>query len=72
MGFNLRLPTVLGHEVGGVVEEVGPNVRTVKVGDRVTIPFHDADGELPFFVGLPICCGWSRLTTETSKDNHSQ
>ena len=48
MGFNLRLPTVLGHEVGGVVEEVGPNVRTVKVGDRVTIPFHDADGVTVF------------------------
>jgi D-arabinose 1-dehydrogenase-like Zn-dependent alcohol dehydrogenase len=35
MGLKLPLPTVLGHEVGGVVEEVGPDVRTVKVGDRV-------------------------------------
>jgi D-arabinose 1-dehydrogenase-like Zn-dependent alcohol dehydrogenase len=44
MGLNLPLPTVLGHEVGGVVEEVGRDVRTVKVGDRVTIPCHEADG----------------------------
>ncbi len=44
IGFNLSLPAVLGHEVGGVVEEVGRDVRTVKVGDRVTIPFHEADG----------------------------
>ena len=44
MGLKLPLPTVLGHEVGGVVEELGADVRTVKVGDRVTIPFHEADG----------------------------
>jgi D-arabinose 1-dehydrogenase-like Zn-dependent alcohol dehydrogenase len=48
MGLNLQLPTVLGHEVGGVVEEVGPDVRTVGVGDRVTIPFHEADGTCPY------------------------
>jgi S-(hydroxymethyl)glutathione dehydrogenase/alcohol dehydrogenase len=29
------LPTVLGHESAGVVEEVGSEVRTVKVGDHV-------------------------------------
>jgi D-arabinose 1-dehydrogenase-like Zn-dependent alcohol dehydrogenase len=41
MGLNLLLPTVLGHEVGGVVEEVGRDVRTVKVGDRATwVPNH--------------------------------
>jgi D-arabinose 1-dehydrogenase-like Zn-dependent alcohol dehydrogenase len=47
MGLNLQLPVVLGHEVGGVVEEVGPDVRTVRVGDRVTIPFHESDGTCP-------------------------
>lgn len=30
--------TVLGHEGVGVVEELGPEVRDVKVGDRVVIP----------------------------------
>lgn len=47
IGFNLALPTSTGHEVGGVVEEVGRDVRTLKVGDRVTIPFHESDGTCP-------------------------
>lgn len=28
-------------------EEIGPDVRTLKVGDRVTLPFHEADGTCP-------------------------
>jgi threonine dehydrogenase-like Zn-dependent dehydrogenase len=36
---------VLGHETMGVVEEVGPEVTRVKVGDRVVIPFVIACGE---------------------------
>ena len=31
------LPTVLGHEVAGVVEQVGPEVHTVKPGDHVVV-----------------------------------
>ncbi len=30
--------TILGHEGVGIVEEVGRNVRNLKVGDRVVIP----------------------------------
>jgi threonine dehydrogenase-like Zn-dependent dehydrogenase len=30
--------TILGHEGVGVVEEVGPNVRNLRAGDRVVIP----------------------------------
>jgi threonine dehydrogenase-like Zn-dependent dehydrogenase len=30
--------TILGHEAVGIVEEVGPNVRNLNVGDRVVIP----------------------------------
>lgn len=33
---NPTLPVVLGHEFSGVVVEVGPNVKNIKVGDRVT------------------------------------
>lgn len=47
VGVNVPLPAVMGHEVGGVVVEVGRDVRAVKVGDRVTIPFHEADGTCP-------------------------
>jgi len=35
---------VLGHENMGVVEEVGPGVQRVKVGDRVSVPFNIACG----------------------------
>jgi threonine dehydrogenase-like Zn-dependent dehydrogenase len=35
---------ILGHEFMGVVEETGPNVRNLKRGDRVLVPF-------------TICCG---------------
>jgi alcohol dehydrogenase len=33
------LPMALGHEAAGVVEEVGPGVRDVKVGDAVVLTF---------------------------------
>jgi alcohol dehydrogenase len=41
----IRLPHVPGHELAGEVVEVGPDVRRVRVGDRVTVPF---------------CCGCGR------------
>ena len=31
---------ILGHEAMGVVEEVGPAVRDLRVGDRVVVPFN--------------------------------
>src|SRR5437763_4146262 len=33
--YNHPLPAVLGHESAGIVEQVGSEVRTVKVGDHV-------------------------------------
>ncbi|MBZ5583261.1 MAG: glutathione-independent formaldehyde dehydrogenase [Acidobacteriia bacterium] len=36
--------TVFGHENMGIVEEVGPDVRGVKKGDRVVLPFNVACG----------------------------
>ncbi|MFI5952270.1 glutathione-independent formaldehyde dehydrogenase [Cryptosporangium sp. NPDC051539] len=35
---------VLGHENMGIVEEVGPGVDRIKVGDRVSVPFNLACG----------------------------
>lgn len=35
---------VLGHEFMGVVEEVGPGVATLAVGDRVVVPFNISCG----------------------------
>jgi NADPH:quinone reductase-like Zn-dependent oxidoreductase len=37
--LNPKLPSVIGGEGAGIVEVVGPGVTSVKVGDRVTIPF---------------------------------
>ncbi|MFC4355481.1 zinc-dependent alcohol dehydrogenase [Chryseomicrobium palamuruense] len=36
---------VIGHEPMGIVEEVGPDVTAVKIGDRVVIPFNVACGD---------------------------
>ncbi len=36
--------TVFGHENMGVVEEIGPGVTSIKVGDRVVMPFNIACG----------------------------
>ena len=37
--LNPKLPSVIGGEGAGIVEAIGPGVISVKVGDRVTIPF---------------------------------
>src|SRR6266404_1967621 len=37
--LRLKLPSVIGGEGAGLVEAIGPGVTSVKVGDRVTIPF---------------------------------
>jgi S-(hydroxymethyl)glutathione dehydrogenase/alcohol dehydrogenase len=35
-----RVGTTFGHEFVGVVDQVGPSVRTLQVGDRVMVPFN--------------------------------
>lgn len=43
----IRLPHVPGHELAGVVAEVGPDVTRWRPGDRVTVPFVCACGTCP-------------------------
>lgn len=44
LGVHPQLPLVLGHEMAGVVVEVGGLVRNLHVGDRVVAPFHYSCG----------------------------
>jgi threonine dehydrogenase-like Zn-dependent dehydrogenase len=39
-----RVGTTFGHEFTGIVEEVGPEVRTLKRGDHVLVPFNISCG----------------------------
>ncbi|MDF2843223.1 MAG: adhB [Herbinix sp.] len=41
---NVQQDYIIGHEPMGVVEEVGPEVKKVKKGDRVVIPFNISCG----------------------------
>ncbi|WP_462264995.1 zinc-dependent alcohol dehydrogenase [Mucilaginibacter sp.] len=43
-----RVGSTFGHEFIGVVEEVGPLVQKLKVGDNVLVPFNIACGECAF------------------------
>ncbi|WP_336966474.1 alcohol dehydrogenase catalytic domain-containing protein [Sphingobium aquiterrae] len=56
----MMLPTVLGHEISGVVEAIGPGVTRVAVGDRVSVESH-----LP--CGRCYTCnrGWSHVCPNT-------
>jgi threonine dehydrogenase-like Zn-dependent dehydrogenase len=56
MGAFMGEGDILGHEPMGIVEETGPEVREVSVGDRVVVPFN-------------ICCGYCWMC---SQGLHSQ
>ncbi|MBO6560765.1 MAG: zinc-dependent alcohol dehydrogenase family protein [Nisaea sp.] len=44
---DIELPHVPGHELAGIVAEVGKDVTRWKVGDRVTVPFVGGCGTCP-------------------------
>src|SRR4028119_38670 len=43
-----RVGMTFGHEFTGIVEEIGPDVTKLKVGDHVLVPFNIACGECHF------------------------
>ncbi|MCY0895046.1 MAG: zinc-dependent alcohol dehydrogenase family protein [Alicyclobacillaceae bacterium] len=44
LGTSVPLPHVLGHEFSGVIEQVGSDIRKLRTGDRVIVPFSQGDG----------------------------
>ncbi|NPV70196.1 MAG: alcohol dehydrogenase catalytic domain-containing protein [Firmicutes bacterium] len=53
----MKYPHISGHEVAGEVVEVGPNVKRVKMGDRVALEPNIHDGTCPNCKrGLSILC----------------
>ncbi|HZQ35938.1 MAG TPA: NAD(P)-dependent alcohol dehydrogenase [Dehalococcoidia bacterium] len=55
-GFPFRLPAVLGHEGAGVVEQIGPDVRKVRPGDRVVLSFAYCETCPSCAAGRPVYC----------------
>ncbi len=44
---NIVLPHVPGHELAGIITEIGAGIKLFKVGDRVTVPFVGGCGNCP-------------------------
>jgi len=66
-----RCPTVLGHEGSGVVEEIGPGVTRVRVGDHVALSWAPSCGTCPECLReLPQLCStaWPALADGTLLD----
>lgn len=52
-----KLPTTLGHEFSGIIEEVGADVTDLKVGDKVAVKPNLSDGTCwPCSMGRINCC----------------
>lgn len=69
-GTDKFLPHLLGHEASGEVLEIGPEVKTVKVGDHVVLHWRPSSGiqsKTPKYLweGKPLNAGW--VTTFNEK-----
>lgn len=44
---DIVLPHVPGHELAGIISEIGSKIKNFKIGDRVTVPFVSGCGHCP-------------------------
>lgn len=57
IGLSPDLPVTPGHEIGGVVEDVGKDVQSFRTGEQVTTTFHTGCGHCEFCLkGRPNLC----------------
>jgi Zn-dependent alcohol dehydrogenase len=72
--FEPPVPIVLGHEAGGVVEEVGPGVTALAPGDKVMLTPCPPCGNCYFCVRgeHSICHNASAITTNTFPDGSTR
>lgn len=67
----IKRPMILGHEVAGTVVSVGPNVSSVKIGDRVAVNPSRPCGECSYCLeGLPNQCLEMRFYGSAMRDPH--
>lgn len=58
---------ILGHEPMGIVEEVGPEVKTLQRGDRIVVPFNISCGEC-FFCKKTLFAACDRSNTPEGRE----
>ncbi|BDG07318.1 zinc-dependent alcohol dehydrogenase [Anaeromyxobacter paludicola] len=62
-----RIGSTFGHEIVGVVEEVGPEANGIRPGDRLLVPFNIACGACWFCErGLTACCENSNPSSDVA------
>jgi len=67
----MRAPMVLGHELAGVVDAVGPDVVAVTAGDRVAVNPSLACGKCSYcLAGAPRQCSDMRFMGSAMRDPH--
>ncbi len=74
VGVPAKLPIIPGHEVVGIVEEVGKNVKNVHVGERVGVqPLYDTCDECEYCLsGRENLCIKAQITGETVDGGYAE